>query len=439
MESIVIKGAQLLLSLSILVVLHEFGHFLPARIFKVRVEKFYLFFDAWFSLFKKKIGQTVYGIGWIPLGGYVKLSGMIDESMDRDQMKAPPEPHEFRAKPAWQRLIIMLGGVTVNLILGFLIYIMILFTWGREYLPIENLPYGVHADSVMIENGFQDGDKILSVAGQKPKTLGDVSQMILIDGQREVTVERDGSQKQITLPEDITETLLDKGVQQLFAPRVPFYVDSILPGTPAMKSSLKKGDRIVAVNGQETPYFLDFVKSVENLSGDSITVGVQRDGQEVTVPLFVNQEGKIGVANRNPTEYIETKKISYSFGEAVPAGISFGYKTLANYVESLKLLFSPSGVKQLGGFGTIGSLFSPTWNWQSFWQMTALLSIILAFMNILPIPALDGGHVMFLLYEMIAGRAPSQKFLEYAQIVGMILLLLLLIIANGNDVIRALS
>ena len=439
MESIVIKGAQLLLSLSILVVLHEFGHFLPARIFKVRVEKFYLFFDAWFSLFKKKIGQTVYGIGWIPLGGYVKLSGMIDESMDRDQMKAPPEPHEFRAKPAWQRLIIMLGGVTVNLILGFLIYIMILFTWGREYLPIENLPYGVHADSVMIENGFQDGDKILSVAGQKPKTLGDVSQMILIDGQREVTVERDGSQREITLPEDITETLLDKGVQQLFAPRVPFYVDSILPGTPAMKSSLKKGDRIVAVNGQETPYFLDFVKSVENLSGDSITVGVQRDGQEVTVPLFVNQEGKIGVANRNPTEYIETKKISYSFGEAVPAGISFGYKTLANYVESLKLLFSPSGVKQLGGFGTIGSLFSPTWNWQSFWQMTALLSIILAFMNILPIPALDGGHVMFLLYEMIAGRAPSQKFLEYAQIVGMILLLLLLIIANGNDVIRALS
>ena len=440
MNAIWIRAAQFLLSISFLVILHEMGHFIPARLFKIRVEKFYLFFDPWFSLFKKKIGNTEYGIGWLPLGGYVKIAGMVDESMDREQMKEPPKPDEFRSRPAWQRLIVMLGGVTVNLILGLIIYAAILFTWGREYIPIQNLKYGVTCDSLMTANGFRNGDQILSVAGVKPETLGDVASMILIDGHRKITVNRKGENKEITLPANIDQQILKSGDNMLFAPRFPRVIDSIIPGEPASKSSLQKGDRIVAVNGYNTEYGDSLTELIHSHKGQEIALTVLRNGQQVQVPVEVNDKGMIGVAfDLDLSKYFTIAHQNYSLLASIPAGINHGINTLDKYVRSMKLLFSKQGVKQIGGYGTIGKLFGATWDWARFWEMTAFISIILAFMNILPIPALDGGHVMFLLYEMIVGKAPNQKFMEYAQLAGMILLLLLVLYANGNDILRAFS
>lgn len=429
--------AQLLLSLSILVVLHELGHFIPAKLFKTRVEKFYLFFNPGFSLFKKKIGETTYGIGWLPLGGYVKIAGMVDESMDKEQMKQAPQPWEFRAKPAWQRLIIMVGGVTVNLLLGAFIYMMVLFTWGEEYLPVENMTYGVHFNQVMIGQGFKDGDKILEVGGKKPGTLGQVSQMILIDGAREVVVERDGNRQTIALQPQLIDTILEQKIRALFTERFPFQVKTFVAGSEGKNAGLQEGDFIVGVNDTTIPYFYDFARYIPQFSGDSVSLHIERDGQPMTIRSKVSDEGQIGAYFVEPSELLEYEHVEYTLFEAIPAGWNHGINTLTNYVKSMKLLFTPSGAKQVGGFGTIGSLFGEEWHWPRFWEMTAFISIMLAFMNILPIPALDGGHVMFLFYEMITGRKPGDKFMEYAQIFGMLLLLTLVVGANLNDILNS--
>lgn len=440
-----IKAAQLLLSLSILVVLHEMGHFLPARWFKIRVEKFYLFFDPWFSLFKMKKGDTEYGIGWLPLGGYVKISGMVDESMDKEQMAKPPEPWEFRSKPAWQRLIVMVGGVTVNLILGMLIYIGVLFVWGRDYLPTENAVYGIHPSETLKAQGVQEGDKILTVNGVKPKTIGDAQKQIMIDAATQLVVERNGEKVAIALQPRYNELALDSGEKEIMAVRTPFYVDSLLAGQNAAKSELRKGDRIIGVDHQPVLFFQDFVKTLQGKKEQNITVTVVRATDTLDVAVEVNDQGLVGIA---PVYYeglvplghdFRTVHESYGFLASIPAGINYGLETLGGYVSSLKLLFTKSGASQIGGFGAIGNMFPTTWNWQIFWNMTAFLSIILAFMNILPIPALDGGHVVFLLYEMITGRAPNQRVLEVAQMVGMLLLLGLLLFANGNDLFKWMS
>ncbi|MBK9514884.1 MAG: RIP metalloprotease RseP [Flavobacteriales bacterium] len=436
---ILIKGAQLILSLSILVVLHELGHFLPARYFGTRVEKFYLFFDPWFSLWKKNWKGTEFGIGWIPFGGYVKISGMIDESMDKDQLAKPAEPWEFRSKPAWQRLIIMVGGVTVNLLLGMAIYIGILFTWGRDYLPLSEVKYGVHVSDLMQRQGLEEGDRIVGVAGAQPKTLEDVTRAILIDGARELTVERGGVQQRITLSPAVHDSILASGEKSLFAPRVPFIVDTVMADGPALAAGMQKGDILVAVDNVVTKYYTDLREAMADRKGKEVTVKVQRSNALLELRMTVTEEGTVGIGNRAPSAYFTMAHEEFNAISAIPAGIAYGWETLGGYVRSLKLLFSRSGASQIGGFGSIGGLFSPTWDWQVFWNMTAFLSIILAFMNILPIPALDGGHVVFLLYEMVTGRPPNQRVLEVAQMIGMVLLLGLILFANGNDLFKAFT
>jgi regulator of sigma E protease len=436
---ILIKGAQLILSLSILVVLHELGHFIPARLFGTRVEKFYLFFDPWFSLWKRNWKGTEFGIGWIPFGGYVKISGMVDESMDKEQMAKPPEPWEFRSKPAWQRLIIMVGGVTVNLLLGMAIYIGILFTWGRDYMPLDEVKYGVHASPVMEAQGVQDGDRILAVGGVTPKTLEEVTRAILIDEARELTILRKGEQLKLTLSPAVHDSILASGEKVLFSPRVPFVVDTVMAGGPAAAAGMQKGDRILAVDNANAQYYTDLREALGERKGKEVSMKVQRDSARIELRMTVSDDGTVGIGNQPPSAFFTLEHESFGFFSAVPAGISYGLETLSGYVRSLKLLFSSTGAGQIGGFGAIGGLFSPTWDWQVFWNMTAFLSIILAFMNILPIPALDGGHVVFLLYEMVTGRPPNQRVLEVAQMVGMVLLLGLILFANGNDLFKALT
>jgi regulator of sigma E protease len=439
---ILIKVSQFILSLSLLIVLHELGHFIPAKLFKTKVEKFYLFFDPWFSLFKKKIGQTEYGIGWLPLGGYVKIAGMIDESMDTEQLKQPPQPWEFRSKPAWQRLIIMLGGVTVNVVLAFVIYAMMLFAWGKEYIPNDNLTYGVYADSLMLKQGFEHGDRILAVGGKPLGTLGEANQRILFEGARLIDLERNGAKMSIELPEDIEQDILRNGSKSgrpLFAERYPALIDSVAPGSAAALAGLKKGDQFVSLGGVKADSFQELVAALQVNLGREVIIEVNRNGETLSLAAEVSEDGKLGFYNRNPMQFFESEVIKYSFVESIPAGVDEGINNLVNYVRSLKLLFSQEGVKQVGGFLTIGNLFDNKWNWQRFWNMTALLSIILAVMNILPIPALDGGHVMFLLYEMVSGKQPPQKFMEYAQLVGLAILFTLILYANGMDIFRLFS
>lgn len=436
---IAIKVTQFLLSISILVVLHELGHFIPARIFKTRVEKFYLFFDPWFSLFKKKIGDTEYGIGWLPLGGYVKISGMVDESMDTEQLKQPPQPYEFRSKPAWQRLIIMLGGVTVNVLVAFFIYAMMLFAWGKEYIPNDNLTYGVFADSLMIESGIQHGDKIVMVGDHKPETLNEVNQEVLFGDARTLKISRDGQEIDINLPKDIDQQMLATGAQSIFYERYPAVVDSVLSEGNAGKAGLIKNDMIHSINGKPSGSFHEVVTLLGAHKGETVELGVTRNSEQLILKADVDTLGRLGYFNKSPFDFLETRKQEYNFFESFPAGVEEGIGILVSYVRSMKLVFSSEGVKQLGGFGTIAGLFDDSWNWPRFWNMTALLSIILAVMNILPIPALDGGHVMFLLYEIITGRVPNQKFMEYAQLVGIAILFTLLLYANGMDLFRWLN
>ncbi|GAB4321046.1 MAG: RIP metalloprotease RseP [Bacteroidales bacterium] len=439
---VVIKILQFLLSISILVIIHEFGHFLAARIFKTRVEKFYLFFDPWFSLFKIKRGDTEYGIGWLPLGGYVKISGMIDESMDREQMKQPPKPWEFRSKPAWQRLIIMLGGVTMNILLALLIYIVMLAYWGEEYLPAENVRYGIVVDSVGAQLGLQNGDKIISIDHHKIENFRKIPEALILDEAQTIQVLRNGEMIDLTVPEGFLNKLVKHRSPEFIGVRFPFYVDRFTKDSHAKKAGILKGDQIIGINGKSTPFFDQFVAEVGQLADSVAMVQVVREGDTLEIPVQVSSEGRIGVYPvSNLAEFFELKEKKYNLAEAIPAGINRTWSGIGSYLKQLKLIFSPEvkAYESVGGFITIGSIFPAEWHWQSFWSLTAFLSIMLAILNVLPIPALDGGHVMFLLYEVITRRKPGDRFLEYAQIVGMILLFALLIFANGNDLMRLLS
>lgn len=429
--------AQLILSLSILVILHELGHFVPARLFKTRVEKFYLFFDPWFSLFKVKKGDTEYGIGWLPLGGYVKISGMVDESMDKEQMAQPPQPWEFRSKPAWQRLIIMIGGVTVNLILGMFLYAMVLFVWGKEVLPIKNAENGIMVgDSLAYAAGFRSGDKLIEVNGKKPYTFQEANLALLLDNPTFVKVMRDGQEVSIPIAPDFAEKVIDQREPKLFFPAFPAIVKQIDDTATNFKAGLRNNDRILAVAETSTPWFADLQTELKKNKGKSTAVQVLRGTDTLSLNLQISPEGLIGFMPYPPDHYIKTETQTYGLLAAFPAGINEGLETLNNYVKQFKLVFTPAGAKQVGGFAAIAKQFDKDWDWRQFWAFTAFLSIVLAFMNILPIPALDGGHVVFLLWEMVTGRKPSEKVLEKAQLVGMVLLLSLLVYANGNDLYK---
>jgi regulator of sigma E protease len=435
MSPFVVKALQLLLSLSLLIVLHELGHFIPAKIFKTRVEKFFLFFDVKFALFKKKIGETVYGIGWLPLGGYVKISGMIDESMDKEQMAQEPQPWEFRSKPAWQRLIIMLGGVTVNIIVGFFIYSMILYFYGRDITTNEDMPRGFAVAQEFKEFGFQDGDKILQVNGEPLEDVTDINRLLFLTDVQTVTVQHQNSETEtIALPEDIGSEMFDKDIIRPFEIIRQPILDTVVADFPGAKGGLLKGDKILAVNGKQVTYWHDLTNEIKNNKNIETSIVISRNNIIDTLSITPNEDGVIGI--QNFARDIGETKVKYSFGEAITGGIGYGYRTLKNYVAQFKYVFTAKGATQVGGFGAIGNLFPDAWNWVSFWETTALISIILAFMNILPIPALDGGHVMFLLYEMVSGRKPNDKFMEYAQMVGFFILIALVLFANGNDIYR---
>ena len=438
METFLIRALQLILSLSILVLVHEFGHFIFARIFKVRVEKFYLFFDPWFSLFKfkPKNSETEYGIGWLPLGGYCKISGMIDESMDKEAMAQPAKPYEFRSKPAGQRLMIMIAGVLFNFLLALFIYSMVLYTWGETYLPLKNMKHGMYYSEAFQEVGFRDGDILLKANNEELDRLDQSSFRKVVEASN-VTVLRDGVETVIPIPEDMMQRFMREGKGFASPDRVPMVVKKLSEkDSPAATAGLQPGDSIVSINGQATPLFEDVAKILDQNKGKDITLGFYRDGMEQSVVIQPDTAGKIGVYLMSKTDLYPTVTRTYGFFESFPAGVRLGINTLKGYVNDMKYVFTKEGASSLGGFGTIGSIFPTVWDWQVFWMQTAFLSIILAFMNILPIPALDGGHVMFLLYEVIARRKPSDKFLEYAQITGMFLLFALLIYANGNDIFR---
>ena len=439
MSPILVKAIQLFLSLSILIILHELGHFIPAKIFKTRVEKFFLFFDVKFALFKKKIGETEYGIGWLPLGGYVKISGMIDEIMDKEQMAQPPQPWEFRSKPAWQRLIIMLGGVTVNLLLGFFIYAMVLYAWGSNEVSQNVFPNGFAVADQMEQYGFKDGDKILKIDGKAPENILDISRLVVVRGIENIEVKHpDGKTETLSLPDTLGTYLYKQGVLKPFTPRTAPILDSIVPDRPAAMAGLQTNDRIVSVDGNAITFADEFSDKLKNANGKALSLVVERNKITDTISVTPEEDNTIGISyGYSLTEKDITKK-TYSLAEAIPAGINYGYWTLRDYISSMKFLFTKKGATEVGGFGTIAKLFPETWDWQGFWLSTAFISIILAFMNILPIPALDGGHVMFLLYEMITGRKPSEKFLEYAQMIGFFILIALLLYANGNDLYKAI-
>ncbi|GBU07832.1 metallopeptidase [Bacteroidales bacterium] len=436
METTLIRAFQLILSLSILVIVHEFGHFFFARIFKVRVEKFYLFFNPWFTLFKfkPKNSDTEYGLGWLPLGGYVKISGMIDESMDKEAMAQEPKEWEFRAKPAWQRLLIMIGGVMMNFLLAFFIYSMILFHWGNEYLPLRNISMGLSYGETAQKAGFQIGDIPIAADGTELNEMnGDA--LMAIAGAKHVTVLRNGSEHNINLPDDFKNIVFEKDPEN-FRIRSPFVVSELMADSPASEAGLQVGDSIVGIGENYTLDFTEISKILNANKGENISLNFYRDGQVISQNISTTEEGKLGVFVKNPLEIYQTVSVKYGFFESIPAGIKLGISTIESYLGQFKFIFSKQGAQSLGGFGTIGTLFPTSWNWEIFWTRTAFLSIILGVMNLLPIPALDGGHVMFLLYELVARRKPNEKFMEYAQMGGMIFLIALLLFANGNDLVR---
>lgn len=440
METFLVKALQLILSLSILVLVHEFGHFIFARIFKVRVEKFYLFFDPWFSIFKfkPKNSDTEYGVGWLPLGGYCKISGMIDESMDKEAMAQPPKPYEFRSKPAGQRLMIMVAGVLFNFLLALFIYSMVLFTWGDTFLPLKNVKAGMDYSETFHNVGFQDGDILLKADDTELERFGEDCFRRVLNAQT-VTVLRGGVETVIPIPEDMAQRVMrdKKGFASYRFPMVVRELGKTESGeSPAAVAGLQPGDSIVSINGIVTPSFYEVGEVLAQNKDKNVLVGFYRAGIPQTLTLHTDTAGKMGIYSVSPFDMYQTVTRKYGFFESFPAGVMLGVNTLKGYVSDMKYVFTKEGASSLGGFGTIGSLFPAEWDWHSFWMKTAFLSIILAFMNILPIPALDGGHVMFLLYEVIARRKPSDKFLEYAQVTGMFLLFALLIYANGNDIFR---
>ncbi|KAF2336312.1 RIP metalloprotease RseP [Flavobacterium daemonense] len=443
---IVIKLSQFLLSLSLLIILHELGHFIPAKLFKTRVEKFYLFFDVKYSLLKKKIGETEYGIGWLPLGGYVKISGMIDESMDKEQMALPPQPWEFRSKPAWQRLIIMLGGVTVNFILAFIIYIGMAFAYGDTYIANADLKDGIWVTNPALEKiGIKTGDKIISIDGQKVENIDNDTNMKVITA-KEILIERNGQQITVKMPTDFIDQLSKHEKGLLIDTRMPFVVGSIQDDSP--NTSLKPKDLLVTLNGQQAKYY-DQVKAILSANkGKTIPAVVLRDLKQTPITVKVSAKGTLGVIaggldikSLEKLGYYKVSTKEYSFAESIPVGLEKGKDRLIGYGKQLKMIFNPEtkAYKQVGGFAAIYNIFPSSWSWEAFWSITAILSIMLGVMNLLPIPALDGGHVMFLLYEIISGKKPSDKFLENAQMVGFVLLIALLLFANGNDIYKAIT
>jgi len=448
---ILIKASQFILSLSLLIVLHELGHFIPAKLFKTRVEKFYLFFDYKFSIFKKKIGETVYGIGWIPLGGYVKISGMIDESMDTEQMALPPQPWEFRSKPAWQRLIIMLGGVFVNFILGIFIYIMLMYAYGEKFLPNENVKDGVWVkDSLGINLGIQTGDKVLTIDGERIKKFNELSTLIGFINGTNFQIERNGAVIDKVIPENFISQLIDsdKNAGSVITVRYPFVIAKVQKDSLNANADIQPKDIITAINGTPISYYDQAKNEMAKYKGQNISITLKREKEVKEIPVKVSNFGNIGVAFGRTSYndlaklgYYDLADIEYSFAEAIPAGWNKSWKVLTDYVKQLKKIFNPStgAYKGLGGFISIGSVFPSEWSAQSFWNITAFLSIMLGFMNLLPIPALDGGHVVFTLWEMITGKKPGDKFLEYAQVTGFLLLIALLLFANGNDLFKLLS
>ncbi len=493
METFFIRALQLILSLSILVVLHEFGHFAFARLFKVRVEKFYMFFNPNFSLIRaKKIngkwqykffaknvpanerpkrdfdgdmvvdakGKTImepipldelqegdwrkypdnteWGIGWLPLGGYCKIAGMVDESMDITQLSSEPKPWEYRSRSVWQRLPIIIGGVLVNFILAMVIYAAVLFTWGEDYLPLQNAKYGLQFSETLLNNGFRNGDNIVKIDGQAVEDHAEVVEKILIDGKQSITVLRNGKLQEIELPSDFAQKVLASGDTKFVSIRQPFVVADVADGMGAKAAGLQAGDSIVGVNGKQMFIFQDAADELYNSIDKKVAIDFVRNGELKQAQVQVDETGKIGVAPKPIYDFFEVKHVEYGFLAAIPAGINLGVETLTSYVKQFKLVFTKEGVKQMGGFGSIGKMFPKVWDWQIFWSMTALLSVILAFMNFLPIPALDGGYVMFLIYEMITGKKPNDKFLEYAQTAGFFILMGLLVYVNGNDLFKAL-
>ncbi len=436
--TVLIKILQLLLSLSILVIVHEFGHFLFARIFKTRVEKFYLFFDWPWAIFKKKFGETEYGVGMIPLGGYVKISGMIDESMDREQMKLPPQPYEFRSKTALQRLMIMLGGVFFNFIFALLIYVGVLSLWGETYLSAGNVKYGILTDSTGYAMGLRNGDKIIAVDGKPVDNFYAIIPDILLNERQEITVDRNGEIVDIpVLREFIPALLKNPDIIDARIPFGPFLISEVADKSPAAAAGIAAGDEIIAIDGNPFLWYDEFQSYLSMHRTRPVTVSVRRGEELMDLTVNTTEAGVLGVY-REAANIFELSTRHYNFFEAIPAGISKGWKTTGDYLKQFKLIFAKDtkGYESLGGFITIGSIFPGRWNWQSFWNLTAFLSLILAVMNILPIPALDGGHVMFLIFEVVTGRKPSDKFLEYSQIVGMVILFALLIFANGNDILK---
>lgn len=450
MESILIKALQLVAALALLVIVHEFGHYFFARVFGIRVEKFYLFFNPWFSLFKWKPKEkakfkadgtrkaswrdTEYGIGWVPLGGYCKIAGMIDESMDKEQMALPAKPDEFRARPAWQRLLVMVGGVLFNFILAIVIYVGIAATWGDSSLTNGNATFGMCFTDEAKAAGYQDGDKILTADG-KDVTGVDVSDVMSIASAKRVGVLRGNDTVYINNPENFPVKLSEGFYNKTMPVRFPVYINKVVAGSPAKKADLQPGDHIVGVAGEAIDAFDNLAPVLEANSDKEVDIEIERDGQLLTLKV-TPEGGKLGFEPMAPDQLFEVTHIEYDIFEAVPKGISMGVERLVSYVSSLKYLFTKEGAKSVGGFAAIGDLFPDQWNWYTFWSLTAFLSIMLAFLNILPIPALDGGHVIFVLWEIITRRKPSDKVLEYAQWVGMFLLLALLIFANGNDIYK---
>ena len=466
MEEFLIRLLQFMLAISLLVLLHEGGHFFFSKLFGVRVEKFYLFFDPWFHLFefKPKKSDTTYGIGWLPLGGYCKISGMIDESFDTEQMKQPAQPWEFRTKPAWQRLLIMIGGVLVNFLLALFIYSMVLFTWGDSYFKTSDLSMGWKFNTEAKKLGFQDHDILVGYDNNDfgkfnvdvYRHIADAQTVQVVRNQTDSTGKIVASKKiDIKMPGDMSLLTMLKDEPVFARPFVPAEIDSVLPDSPAMKAGIKKGDRLVAINGKAIDSWNEFNYQRGVLNDMLATAQSPADSMKVrnasvviehaatkaidSLQVVLTPELLLGVTQTSIATYYKPTEVKYGFFESIPAGIAYGWNTLKGYVSDLRYVFSAEGAKSLGGFGAIGSLFPPTWDWHSFWLMTAFLSIILAFMNILPIPALDGGHVLFLIYEMITGRKPSEKFLLYAEYVGFGILILLMVVANLNDILRWLG
>jgi regulator of sigma E protease len=441
--TILIKILQLVMSLSILVVIHELGHFTMAKLFKTRVEKFYLFFDPWFSLFKYKKGETEYGVGWLPLGGYVKISGMIDESMDKEQMKLPPQPYEFRSKSSGQRLLIMTGGVLFNFVSAMLIYVLVLFACGETYLPTSNVKYGIVTDSVGVAIGLKNGDKILTVDNEYIEDFQQITPYIVLNNKKSIQIERDGQKLNIDIPKEYIPLMLKgKGQISYRTPFRPFTIKGFGTDSPAKKAGVIADDELIGIDSIQFEYYDQYQKYMLENKLKPVVLNLLRDGKPVNISVTPTVNGAllINAIGNSASQVFDLKTLHYGFFQSFPAGIAKGFKTIADYLKQFKLIFSrhTKAYESLGGFITIGSIFPGVWDWEAFWNLTAFLSIILAVMNILPIPALDGGHVLFLLFEVVTGRKPSDKFLEYATYAGMILLLGLLIFANGNDILKLL-